>query len=203
MKGVAEAARGTLRTVKEASASAIDGAKAAVKEADRTSEFAVEQAANLVAEVQRGPFKRAWTAAEAALLAYLDAERDVLAAAQAALDGLSKCAEWAKYKLTLAALEVAKAATDGVLLAEAALKVARDGVHVLADIVEWTSRNLLALIDISRVRLSGSLHDLASHGGAIGFDALVDGTVAGQNFTMSSTLNIADPIGFMMGIFEK
>ena len=126
-----------------------------------------------------------------------------MAAAHSAVDGLQNSAEWKNYQAAIVAHESAKNSAEGLTLAEAALERAKGKWNFFTNAATWAAKHSLGLLNIKSVYLLGSFHDLANEKGFLGFNATVTGTLAGQDFKLTRTLDLRNPKGFVISIFEK
>lgn len=138
--------------LKVASAS-LDAAKFSAQAAINTAEKAVE-AAKIVSEELR-----VFNIAQGALDAFYKTKAGVLDEVQKLALTLENCAEKVKFDLTKAALAIASSATKELDAASEILKGLEGSLNVVSEIGTWLVNEVGNLINITKVKVSGSLHD--------------------------------------------
>ncbi|KAG8775918.1 hypothetical protein FRC12_001190 [Ceratobasidium sp. 428] len=176
-------------------------AQATVQETDRLTAGAVRLAEAALESVQKTG-DALIRKEESALQWFVDSQKDLLYAAQHAVDELVYSAEWLAYQTASGALSVASHATHTLDIAKKALEAARKAVDGTITITEEAVVAALSALDITKIELGATL-DTFQGGQGSHFEAAVEGEIVGRTFSLNMSLNMRDTAQFIDDVFHE
>ncbi|KAJ7214541.1 hypothetical protein GGX14DRAFT_611121 [Mycena pura] len=178
------AAELTLISVRAIKTVALDVAKDSLTAAKVAHDLAI-QAAEEALELARTASEElhVFDLAKAALAAGEAVVQASLNTAQAAVDGLSSCAEFVAFDTAEAALKFAQANTSELNLARHAVDLVEDAVEFGLDIGKWAVEHAGKAFNIRKVEFSGSVRSLTSEDGPP-LTVKIQGTVLGHDIDL-------------------
>ncbi|KAG8735238.1 hypothetical protein FRC10_010826 [Ceratobasidium sp. 414] len=140
--------------------------------------------------------------AEYALSAFVEAQKDLLYAAQHAVDGLVHSAEWLAYQTANGALSLAGHATHALDIAKGALEVAKGVTEGGITLTEPAINAAISAFNITKVELWAEL-DMFLSGHGSHFKVSVEGEIMGKDFKLSLELDMENPTHLILDIFHE
>ncbi|KAG8701521.1 hypothetical protein FRC08_004041, partial [Ceratobasidium sp. 394] len=200
-QGAIPVAQGLVDTAGRTGDEAFKGAQATLHETDIATAGALNLAENTLKTVQTGG-DALIRGAESALNTFVTAQKDLLYAAQHAVDNLIHSTEWLAYQTASAALDAAKHGTHVLDVAEKGLEVAKKVTDGTITITEDVVSQVLGAFDITKIVLDADL-EVFSGGGDGQFDVAIAGKILSNDFDLNVKLDIRDTAKFIKDIFDK
>ncbi|KAJ7233678.1 hypothetical protein C8J57DRAFT_1729399 [Mycena rebaudengoi] len=202
---VLDTAQKALQAARDAAPGIISIAQSVLDNVDTTTLFAVNMASAIVEEIRNGPEYIASQAAQAAVTAFVAANKAAFDAAEIALASIANTIQWAELQAAQTALSVAKAATSSLDGLKEALAIAQTAEDLSLKIAKLAGQQATGIVDISMIELSGSLRGLVTPDGAVGkpLMAHVQYVLAGKSGTFDGELDLRKTSAFITAIFRK
>ncbi|KAF8663989.1 hypothetical protein AX16_000840 [Volvariella volvacea WC 439] len=187
-----------LQAVKESGDGLLNAAKETLEAVDEATQAVIDAAEQGLEDV-RIAGKEAVRLAEKALDDFKEASIEALQAARDAIDALVQAAEWLAYQTAMAALDAAKHGTAALDVAIAALEAAKATTDGILDIAEDFFKALAEAFNITKIEITA---DLAAFAGNSSFNATVQGTIMGEAFEVGLALDLTDTSKFIHGLYS-
>ncbi|KAH9934541.1 uncharacterized protein BXZ73DRAFT_100731 [Epithele typhae] len=205
-EGAIGAAELALQGARETAKGLIDAAEAGVTTADKISEGALDVAKDTLEAVRYGGKYVVLQGARDALKLYEEANRAAFEAARKAIDTVEECFEFVTFEAAQKGLDAAKtAATTALKGLQKALDLAESVEDIALKVGQWLVDQMLELVDIQRIELSGSLRAIVGAGGGAKkpFTVHVKYVLMGNPGTFDGVLDLSDIVSFIVSLFNQ